>query len=371
MRTLKGSAVAAVIVVAVMGVAVGASSGRTTIRSLVSAHTKASAAALESPGTRTIGIIISTGASENVDVWSQEVKAVIAPFGWKTEVCDGQGLQTKFESCAETFVSQKVSAIVTMGLGGPEIPTGFQEAAKAHIPVMAFGTSANPGYAKDFTGGVYADNIVTMGCATGNYIASNPTLRHQPIIGTDLSADWAGHGYVLGVKRCLAEHGLKYTDLRDTNFANLPGSITSDAQAMLQKTRGKVTFVDFCDCGPSIVEPVFAHAGRSKDVTLITRYDDPTTVNMMRAGDNILVQTTKIWQHAFDMVNAMLAHFDHGTPWPPNSKTVYDPGAGVYGIKQFPPKPATREFPLAPALKKQLKIWGKTWKLVPSSVTAP
>jgi hypothetical protein len=111
-------------------------------------------------------------------------------------------------------------------------------------------------------------------------------------------------------------------------------------------------------------------AGRNKTITLITRYDDPTTVALMKKGDNILVQVSKEWMHIFDMTTAMLNNFTSGTPFPPNSQTVYQPAATVLSLSQFPPG-SDVAYPFNPALKDQLKIWGKTYKLQPATLTAP
>jgi ABC-type sugar transport system substrate-binding protein len=377
MRRLNRTVVVvAALVVASFGVAACGSSSTTPSSSSSSSSSSttssstssASTSGAKSPGTHTIGVIPSTSTSENLAVWIAQLKATMAPLGWTVVVCDGAGVVTKMEGCAESLVAQKVSAIVTMALGGPEIPGGFKQAAAAHIPVMAEGTTVTPGYEKNYTGGVYADDIVKLGCATASYISTH--LASQPIIGEQITQNYGGQGYINGLVACLKKKNLKFTDLRDTDLANITNSMTANAQAIIQKNPGKATFIDFSDFAASLFEPVFSRAGRNKTITLITRYDDPTTVKLMRAGDNILVQTTKDWQHIFDMTNAMLANFNGGTPFPPNSQTVTEPGAGVFGISQFPAG-AGRVYPFAPALKAQLAIWGKTWKLQPSSLTAP
>jgi ABC-type sugar transport system substrate-binding protein len=324
---------------------------------------------LKSPGVHTIGVIPSTATSENLAVWIAQLKATMAPLGWTVVICDGAGVVTKMEGCMESLVAQKVSAIVTMALGGPEIANGFKQAAAAHIPVMAEGTTVSPGYEKYYTGGIYADDIVALGHATADYIAAGH-LKNQPTVGEEITQNYGGQGYINGLVAGLTQHGLKFTDLRDTDLANIVNSMTTTSQAIIQKNPGPVTFIDFSDFGPSLFEPGFTRAGRNKSITLITRYDDPTTVKLMKAGNNILVQTTKDWQHIFDMSNAMLANFNGGTPFPPNSQTVNEPGAGVFAISQFPGG-GIRVYPFAPALKAQLATWAKTWKLQSSSLTAP
>ena len=103
---------------------------------------------------------------------------------------------------------------------------------------------------------------------------------------------------------------------------------------------------------------------------MITRYDDPSTVKIMKTGANVLVNNSKEWQHVFDMMTALAGLWTSKTPLPPASETVDTPGGGVYSIKDFPPG-ANRQFPFGPALKNQVAIWSKAHNLRASSLTAP
>lgn len=301
-------------------------------------------------------------------MWVAQLKAAAAPLGWKVNVCNGNGNPATMESCGQTFVTQKVDAIVTMALGGPEIPQTFKQAKAAGIPVLAEGTSVNPGYEKIYSG-VFADDIVKMGALTADYLKSH--LPHQPVVGLAITQNYGGQGYVNGVKAELAKNGMKYTDLRDTNLADIVNSMKTTAAAIVQKNPGKLTFVGFNDIDPILFEPVFQQAGRTKDITLITRYDDPSTQKIMRSGGNVLVSDSKDWQHIFDMLTALLNHYVGGQPLPSPATTTNQPGAGVFSIKDFPSGGDGERYPFPPALKAQLAIWGKTYKLQSSSVTAP
>jgi ABC-type sugar transport system substrate-binding protein len=272
------------------------------------------------------------------------------------------------ENCAESFVTQKVGAIVTMALGGPEIAQGFVEAKKAGIPVMAEGTSVNPGYGQYYTGGVYGDDIVAQGNATAQYVCAH--LKGEPVIGLQITQNYGGQGYVNGEVAGFNQCGDHFTQLRDTDLANIVNSMESNVKAEVQAVPGKVVFLGFDDVDPSLFQPIFQQAGRSKDVTEIVRYDDPTTLGLMKQGDNILVVDTKEYQHIFDLLNALLAHQKSGTPFPPESQTVNDPAATVVSYKQYQPG-ATRYYPFEPALKAQEALWAKQYQLQSSSATAP
>jgi ABC-type sugar transport system substrate-binding protein len=358
---------ATVLVVAACGSS-SSSSSSTAAASSGGSSGSSSNSGLKTPKPQTIGVIPSTASSENLGIWIAQLKAAAAPLGYKVIVCDGAGVPTTMERCGQSFVTQKVNAIVTMALGGPEIPTTFAQAKAAGIPVMAEGTSVTPGYEKNYTGGIYGDNIVTHGANTVSYVATH--FKGVPIIGDQLTANYGGQGYVNGELAQMKKLGLKFTDLRDTNLADLVNSIKSTIQAELQAHSGKVVLLTYNDIDPSILQPVIAQAGRSKDVTEIVRYDDPSTVKLMRAGDNILVADTKQYQHIFDLVNALLNHAENNAPFPPISQTVYNPGSTVVGIAQFG-KGATRFYPFPPALAAQKATWAKTYNLQSSSLTAP
>jgi ABC-type sugar transport system substrate-binding protein len=330
----------------------------------------ASSSGKKDPGSRTIGVIPSTSSSENLAVWIAQTKAAAAPFGWKVQVCNGNGNPATMESCVSSLVTQKVDAIVTMALGGPEIPNGFKQAKAAGIPMIAEGTSVNPGFEKIYNG-VFADDIPAMGKITGTWITKNKPS--DPVVGLDVSQNYGGHGYIVGVKAGLASGSppMKYTDLRDTNLADIVNSMKSTGQAVVRAHPGPLTYVTFNDIDSSLYWADFQKAGRDKDVTMITRYDDPSTVKIMRTGANVLVNNSKDWQHVFDMMTALAALWTSKTPLPPASETTNTPGGGVYSIKDFPPPPAIRQFPFPPALKNQIAIWGKTYNLKSSSLTAP
>jgi ABC-type sugar transport system substrate-binding protein len=296
------------------------------------------------------------------------MKAAAAPLGWTVTVCNGNGNVTTMNNCAESLVTQKVSAIVTTALGGPEIPQGFAQAKAANIPVIAYGTSVNPGYETKYTGGVYGDDIVKQGQDTAQYVATH--LKGQPVLGLEVTQNYGGQGYVNGEVAGFKALGTKFTDLRDVNLANIVSSIATTTQAELQAHPGKVVFLGFDDIDPSLVQPVFQHAGRSKDVTEIVRYDDQTTVGLMRNGDNILVADTKNYQHIFDMYNALLNHFQKGAAFPAPSTTTNNPGSIVVGIKQYP-SGSNRYYQFMPALKAQEAVWAKTYKLQSGGPSAP
>jgi ABC-type sugar transport system substrate-binding protein len=364
-RRLSVVVIGAFASVAIAACGSGGSSSSTSSSS--SSTPAASSGGKTAPGSRTIGVIPSTSSSENLAVWIAQLKAAAEPFGWKIDVCNGNGNPATMESCGQGFVTKKADAIVTMALGGPEIPNTFKQAKAANIPVIAEGTSVNPGYEKIYQG-VFADDIVKMGTNTADWLAQN--RKDKPVVGLAITQNYGGQGYVNGVKAGLAKNGMKYADLRDTNLADIVNSMKTTAQAIVQKNPGEITFIGFNDIDPTLFEADFKKAGRDKNVTLITRYDDPSTVKIMKTGAPVLVSNSKDWQHIFDMLTALGAYWTAKTPLPDPASTTNTPGAGVYSIKDFP-SGNERQYPFDPALKAQIPIWAKTYNLQKSTLSAP
>src|ERR1700755_1239375 len=104
-----------VVTLALASVAVAAcgSSGDRTSSGSASGSSTAAASSngKKDPGSRTIGVIPSTSSSENLAVWISQTRAAAAPFGWKVQVCNGNGNPATMESCVSSLVTQKVDAI--------------------------------------------------------------------------------------------------------------------------------------------------------------------------------------------------------------------------------------------------------------------
>jgi ABC-type sugar transport system substrate-binding protein len=313
-------------------------------------------------------VIPSTSQSENLGIWTAQLKATAEPFGWKVEVCNGDGNPATMERCGQTFVTQQVDAIVTTALGGPEIPNTFEQAKDANIPVIALGTSVNPGFEKTYDA-VFADDIVAMGKITADYIAETDPERQ--ITGLEITQNYGGQGYVEGVKEGLKAHDLAYKDLRDTNLADIVNSLKQTSLAVIRANPGEQWYITYNDTDASLYWADIEKAGREKDVFMITRYDNPSTTKLMRDNpENILVNNSKNWQHHFDMATALAAFWTDETPLPDPAETTNTPDAGVFKVSEFP-EGSDRMFPFDPALVEQMKVWGETYKLGESTLKAP
>jgi ABC-type sugar transport system substrate-binding protein len=315
---------------------------------------KASSAAPSSAttvGKKTIGVVPSTLTSEYLAGQVQRLKATAQAIGWDVKVIDGAGDPQKMDQAIQTFVSQKVDAVFTMALGGEEISGGLAQAKSAGVPVIAVGQSVSPGQEKNFAA-VFGDDTLGMGKIAADYLVKSHTTN--PIVGIRLTQNFAGDGFIQGMFPSLKAGGLKFQDLRDTKLSDLINSITQNTEAIIQKNKGPLTMVDFGDFGSPVMTGVLDRAGRD-DVTIITRYDNPSTVKMMKAGKKIAVVTTKGYTHTFDAITALLNLWTKQTPLPSEPQTS-EPGGGVFTVADLP-KGGNTIFAFKPDLDAQVAKW--------------
>lgn len=318
---------------------------------------------LKDPGERTIAVLPQNAVSETLGRWIAQIKATNARLGWKTEVCNGNGNAATIAQCMEGFVTRQVDAVLTMSLNGPEISKGMAQAKAAKIPVFAVGIDVAPETAEQFDA-IYSSGTVAAGKFAGKWIADN--AKDRDVVGVDVTQVFGGHGFVQGVTTSIKEGGLPgYKDLRDTDVANLVNSMTQNTQAILQKNPGKLTFVDCCDFGGSIFWPVIEKAGRSKDVQVVTRFDNPSTVKLAKGGANLLIIVERGSEHIFNATNALLEHWINDKPF---ESKIYQPDIGVHRAKDF--ANTDRIYPFPADLEEQMATWGKTYKLRDSNATA-
>ncbi|MBS1891464.1 MAG: substrate-binding domain-containing protein [Actinobacteria bacterium] len=364
MRTFKSWTVGLLLLVA-LGVALTAcggggssSSSETTAESTSEPAKEGGSGGGKTPPKLTIGVVPVTMESEFVALRVQEMEKAAAPLGWTVVVADGQANPQVMEQGMQKLVGEKVDAICTIGLGGEEIPKGFTAAKAAGIPVIALTLSPSPTEVKNFAG-IFADDVTKMGEVAGEYIAKE--RADIPVIGSRLTQNETSNAYTEGILKVLEEEGLETPQLKDAELTDMTNSMTKNLEAELTTAPpGPLTVLDFSDFGTPILQPVLEKAGRESETAVLTRYEDPAT---MRVAENseleVLMATSKVYQHIFNAYTALLAYAE-GTPLPKPEFSVFD--AGVHTIEELPAG-AESFFDFEADLAKQVEEWSETYEL--------
>ena len=196
-----------------------------------------------------------------------------------------------------------------------------------------------------------------MGEIAGKWIAE--TRPDTPVVGLRLTQNFAGDGFIQGVEKVFEDKKLKFQDLRDTNQTDIVNSMTQLTQAIVQKNDGELTMVDFSDFGPPLMLGVFDRAKRD-DITVITRYDNASTMDLMRKGENVVMVASRNHQHVFDAVDSLLGLWVDEKPLPKEPQ-IREPDAKVFTAADLPEGSDDGVFPFDEDLKKQVAEWQKAY----------
>src|SRR3954452_18651632 len=140
--------VAAAIAIAVTASAIGASSA--------------------APPKITVGFLNILGASPAANYNQQQFERAAKVLGWKVNVVDAQGDPAKMASGIQSFVTQKVDAIVTVAVAPAAAQQALIAAKKAGIPALTI-AGPNPDPLKLY-GAEIAPNDSALGAILAQYM---------------------------------------------------------------------------------------------------------------------------------------------------------------------------------------------------------
>jgi ribose transport system substrate-binding protein len=88
---------------------------------------------------KTLGILHTSAASPAAAGLQKATQQAADALGWKTIVCDGQGVNAQIRRCLDTLLSQKVDGVADIAVDASIIADGLRRAKKAGIPVVPYG----------------------------------------------------------------------------------------------------------------------------------------------------------------------------------------------------------------------------------------
>jgi ribose transport system substrate-binding protein len=128
-------------------------------------RTSASTRALAAPPKLTIGFLQILGASQAAQSNQTQFQRAAKVLGWKVNVVDAQGDPAKMAAGIQSFVTQKVDAIVTIAVAPAAAQQALIAAKKAHIPAITIaGPNPDPLH-------LYAAEIAPNDSALGAILA--------------------------------------------------------------------------------------------------------------------------------------------------------------------------------------------------------
>ena len=178
------------------------------------------------------------------------------------------------------------------------------------------------------------------------------------MIGSRLTSNYGGDGFVQGILKVFEKEGLEYEQLKDSDLTNITASLTQNTEQFLQSApEGPLTLVDYSDFGVPVLQPVLEKENRLTETAVITRYEDPSAIKIAESGLEVLFATTESFRHTFKAVEALIAYW---TEEKPLQVEITEPG-GASTRSANGPRAKKGSFDFPAALEKQEKIWAQKY----------
>lgn len=292
-HAMKSGAIAAAAVLSMTAAGCGSSSKNST------------GGGAESLEGRTIGVLVTSLQSESEARFANYTKEAAAVLGWETTIIDGLGNPQQWAKGTQQLVTQKVDAIITIGIDAPAITQGLQAADAAGIPVIATNVSVAP-TGKELFDAVYADDDEAMGMALADYALEKSAGAKA--VGQTATVVYAADLLVQGAKKQFAKKGGSMEDIQDIDATNLAPSFAKTAVSLTQGHPDAEYLISCCDFAPAIDLPALEQAGKS-DVTLMTRYDNASSLRFMADGAKLVLVVTNSERTILQAVESLAAYF--------------------------------------------------------------
>lgn len=169
---------------------------------------------------KTIGILQSTGSTESALRVQKEIEAPAAELGWKSVACDGEGLPTKFATCASSLLNQGVDAMITIGIEASAITPQLEKAQQMKVPAIQVSGTVVP---SPLYGGSYFPDDAKAGTLLADFLAE----EMEQVDGTadiavhDFAAIWAQERTEQLDKKVKEDPSLKITSEVETDATNV------------------------------------------------------------------------------------------------------------------------------------------------------
>jgi len=253
------------------------------------------------------------------------------------------------------LLTQGVDAVITMAVDAPLMAQGLTEAKAKNVPVIATVVGVNPAGRDNFTA-VYAINDYELGIALAHYLVDkNPKAV---AVGQTATLVYAADQLVVGAKETLDKRGAKMTAVSDTDVTNLVNSFTQTAGDLALAHPEANAIISCCDFAPPIDLPALKAAHR-EDMTLMTRVDNPSSIQALRAGANLVLAASRTDTYNLAALDVLVGHFGKGTPVPatlPNLK------ADVKIVDKTNIPASGEVYPFSQELAAYVERWGNDYQ---------
>jgi ABC-type sugar transport system substrate-binding protein len=261
---------------------------------------------------RKLGVIIITLQSESLARWTAHIQAAAAKLKWQVIVKDGVNNPAVLATALPELLNEGVDAVLTMAVDATLISEGLAAAKAKNVPVIATAVDVNPA-GKSLFSAVYAPDSYGLGVSLADYL-----LKKDPkaiAVGQTVTIVYGADRLVVGAKETLQKKGGSMEAVVDADVTNLVNSFTQTTTDLALAHPKATALISCCDFSPLIDLPALKSANRP-DMLLLTRYDNESSLQAIRAGAPLVIATNHTDIFNFEALDALASYFTKKTPVP-------------------------------------------------------
>ncbi len=331
MKTIRMWFLAALLGVGVAACGSSSSSSSTSATSSASsgassATTSASTGTASTKPVGTVGVLLSTAASESIAHWGNTAATALKSVGWHVIVTDGKGEPAVLQEGMQNFIAQHVTAIITTGFDPSEIVPQLQAAKAAGIPTFNVGVSVSGLGANLYTAS-YSASDAEFGVIAANWLVKKYPAGTQ-YVALDITASRAGHLMIVGAEPVLKAHGWVLAGTHNmTDLSNIIDDATSGTEDLAGAHPNAKVLLTCCDFTPAPAVNGLKQA--NKTMLVVARYDNLSSLADIRANNPpVMIVAANADQSVLTAVDQILAHYYKKTPISPTA----DVGKYTYAV---------------------------------------
>jgi ABC-type sugar transport system substrate-binding protein len=272
-----------------------------------------------------IGLVQIVGAAESIQRETSALEAAASQLGWSVKVCDGEGDPVKMSNCANTLLSQGVTAMIGANVEVAPVKAQMETAKERGIPWINTGGPAKP---SPLFSTQAVENETEIGTLMGEYVAERLEGKGT-VAATEESANYPLAIRMDAVYKVLAEHPeIEIISKHTVDFTNLVADVRTWSEGVLTKEPGLGAFALCVDTDPvAVASVVQSNKGPGKQYPerplIVGSLGDLANLELIRKGQIDATAETALGATSWIAVDQLAAYFGREAEFAKNPQDAY------------------------------------------------
>ncbi len=275
---------------------------------------------------QTIGLVEIVGAAESIQREKEALEAAASELGWSVKVCDGEGDPVKMSNCANTLLSQGVTAMIGANVEVAPVKAQMETAKKRGIPWINIGGPAAP---SPLFSTQAVENETEIGTIMGEYILERFEEEGGTVAATEEPAN-----YPLGVRMSAVYKTLELNPEIDVvskhvvDFTDLVADVRTWSESVLTQEPNLGAFALCVDTDPvAVASVVQSNKGPGKQYPerplIVGSLGDLANLELIRKGQIDATAETALGATAWIAVDQLAGYFGREAEFAKDPQDAY------------------------------------------------